>query len=113
MKTRTAAQLRKQYGQDVYLVVSGSIGDMCPDPSVSEAEAISRYEKAGGKAVCTIVCLPSETLGRICYRGWVANGWMWDPNRPDSLRPVPCIRKAKPSNQGHQPARRPSSRVTR
>ena len=96
MEKMTEAQVREKYGADAYLVVCGTLGDKFPDGCKSEEEAVRLYEEAGGKAACIIVCVPSETHGRLCYRGWIDDTkWKWhddgdslaiDPIRPKKRR---------------------------
>ena len=111
MTPRTAEELRRQYGPDVYLVVAGSKGDKCPDPAMSESEAIAWYERDGGKAVYTVACVPSETKGRICHRGWIRDGWKWIGDG-DSLAVDLVDARKKPASKW-PPAARCSVRATK
>ena len=99
MKMRTAEQLMALYGQDCYLVVTGSKGDMPTLEGKSEKEAVQDYERRkSAKAYATIVCIPGPR-GRTCVRGWIdSSRYRWDDD-PESLR-VEALRPANTRTTG-------------
>ena len=93
MEMRTREQLERLHGRDCYLIVAGTQGLWTMNNGMSEADAVERYEHPDpafahkpGKAFATIVCIPSETCGRTCVRGWIRDGYRWDASDPESLR---------------------------
>lgn len=87
MRKMSVAQLCKKFGQDNYPRVFGTLGQLCFDVKVSDSEAIERYARHGGEAHAIVRCVPSKTLGYLCYRGWIDDTkYRWDPTDPESMR---------------------------
>ena len=104
---QTIEQLRKKYGYDYYFVVGGNFGERTSNSGMSEEDAIKEYEsrkvwectnkcnkRQKPKAAYIIICVPSETCGRFCYRGWIDDSrFCWDDSDDDSLRVILKINK--------------------
>lgn len=95
----TKEELRAKYGTDYYFVVGGNYGQRTSNGGMSEEEAIREYEsrrtwscsslcgrRMKPKATYIVICVPSDTLGRVCYRGWIdEKRYRWDTDE-QSLR---------------------------